>query len=127
MNSPKLLPWYARKFGVSIDRANELWREAVGAATENAGQVDKTEYSGDAMHGLIDLLEHERDAARHSLDMCSLVSRQPCLWKMPMALIGDFFNGASDHWQHQRINRFRQMNIALRRSDYRTTPACNSR
>lgn len=127
MDSPKLLPWYARKFGVSIDRANQLWRESVRDATENAGRAGKTEYSGDAMNGLINLLEHERDAFRYPPEMCSLAIRQRRLWKLPMIVIRDCFNGASGHWQRQRIDLFRQRNIALRRSAYRTTPACNSR
>ena len=32
MNTPKSLPWYARKAGVPIERAEALWRQAVQAA-----------------------------------------------------------------------------------------------
>ena len=39
MNSPKLLPWYARKAGVSLDRAEALWRKAVREATAETGWV----------------------------------------------------------------------------------------
>ena len=27
MKAPKLLPWYARKAGVSVERAEALWRK----------------------------------------------------------------------------------------------------
>lgn len=120
MRTPKLLPWYARKAGVSIDRADKLWREAVRDATENAGRVGKTEYSGEAMHGFIELLEHERDAARYPSEVYSLVHSQSRLWKLPLTVMEGVFNSASAHWQ-------RQMNLTLRRTAYRTTLACNSR
>lgn len=127
MNTPKLLPWYARKAGVSIDRADELWREAVRDATQKAGWVGNTEYSGEAMHGFIDLLEHERAAARYPSDARSLVHSQGRLWKLPLTVMEGFFSGASAHWQRQMINWRRQLNPTLRRTACATTSACNSR
>jgi len=123
MKTPKLLPWYARKAGVSIDRADELWREAVRDAAETAGWVGNTEYCGEAMYGFIDRLEHERDAARYPSYVCSLTYSQSRLWRLPLTVMEGFLNSASAHWQHQMINWCCQMNPRFRR----TTPACNSR
>ena len=39
MKTPKLLPWYARKAGVSLERAEALWRKAVREATLETGWV----------------------------------------------------------------------------------------
>lgn len=120
MITPKLLPWYACKADVSIDRANELWREAVRDAAEKADAAGNTEYSGEAMQGFIDLLECERDAVRYPSDVYSLVQNQSRLWKLPLTVMEGFFNSASAHWR-------RQMNPTLRRTVCRTAPAFNSR
>lgn len=103
MKTPKLLPWYARKAGVSLDRADELWREAVRGATERTSWIGNPEYWGEAMYGFIDQLEHERerDAARYRSDVSSLVHSQSGLWKLPLTVMEGFFNSASAHWQRQ--------------------------
>jgi len=60
MKTPKLLPWYARKAGVSIERAETLWRKAVREATAETGWVGNAEYWGAAMDHFLRLLEEER-------------------------------------------------------------------
>ncbi|MDX9698485.1 MAG: hypothetical protein RBT55_02825 [Rhodocyclaceae bacterium] len=60
MRTPKLLPWYARKAGVSEKRAASLWRKAVRQATETTGWVGNAEYWGETMNIFRELLEEER-------------------------------------------------------------------
>ena len=44
MKTPKLLPWQARKAGVSLERAEALWRKAVREATADTGWVGTSEF-----------------------------------------------------------------------------------
>ena len=71
MKTPKLLPWYARKAGVSIERAETLWRKAVREATAETGWVGNAEYWGAAMDHFVRLLEEERST------LCAPVSSRP--------------------------------------------------
>ena len=59
MNTPKSLPWHARKAGVSIERAEALWAQAVREATAETGWVGNSEYWGAAMDRFQDLLVTE--------------------------------------------------------------------
>ena len=62
MRAPKLLPWLARKAGVSMPRAEELWRESVRYAYAHAGKADKSEYWKTANERLRHLLKAEAAA-----------------------------------------------------------------
>jgi hypothetical protein len=109
MKTPMLLPWYARKAGVSIDRATELWQEAVRDSTDKTGWVGNTEYWGEAMHGFVDLLEREQTGL-YKPDVCSLVRTQNRLWSLPLTTMETMFSAASAHWQRQMVNWRRHMN-----------------
>lgn len=61
MKTPKLLPWYARKAGISIERAEALWRKAVREATAETGWVGNSEFWGATMSHFLGLLEKERN------------------------------------------------------------------
>lgn len=100
MKTPKLLPWYARKAGVSIERATVLWRTAVREATEKTGWVGNTEYWGEAMHTFLELLERERTS------LCApcvtpLVRSQNRLWGLPLTAMEDMVTAISASWQRQ--------------------------
>jgi hypothetical protein len=56
---PKLLPWMARKAGVSEALAEKLWRRAVGDAAEMAGSAQGPEFHRLALDRWFDLLEDE--------------------------------------------------------------------
>ncbi|MBS0353473.1 MAG: hypothetical protein JSR83_06175 [Proteobacteria bacterium] len=47
MNEPKLLPWMARRAGIDLDEARELWQRAFSEASALTG-----EQSSAAFHGL---------------------------------------------------------------------------
>ena len=59
MRTPKMLPWLARRHGVSEDRAEELWADALRYATDETGWVGNSDYWKAAMAHLMESLEAE--------------------------------------------------------------------
>ena len=98
MKTPKLLPWYARKAGVSLERATVLWHKAVREATDQTGWVGNAEYWGEAMNSFLRLLAEERDT------LCTprvtpLVRTQNRIWRLPLTAMEDVFSAFSANWQ----------------------------
>ena len=97
MKTPKLLPWYARKAGVPIERATVLWHTAVREATAATGWVGNAEYWGEAMNTFQRLLEEERST------LCAprvtpLVRSQNRLWRLPLTAMEDVLSVVSANW-----------------------------
>ncbi len=46
MQAPKILPWVAKRAGISEELALKLWRRAVGEAEYLSGQTAGSEFSG---------------------------------------------------------------------------------
>ncbi len=84
IKTPKLLPWYARKAGVPIERATALWHKAVREATAETGWVGNAEYWGEAMSRFVRLLE-EDEVSFCEPRVTHLVRRQNRLWSLPLA------------------------------------------
>jgi hypothetical protein len=61
--APKILPWLARKAGISDDLAQAIWHEAVGYAKQKTGSVENLNYSRVVMERLRTLVEQEKVAA----------------------------------------------------------------
>ncbi len=59
MNAPKMLPWIARKAGISDELALKLWRRAVSEAEYLTGKSTGSEYCGLAVERLLALVEDE--------------------------------------------------------------------
>ncbi len=98
MKSPKLLPWYARKAGVSIERAEVLWRKAVRKATAETGWVGNAEYWGAAMDHFHDLLEAENSSlCTPNLSVALRVQRRAM--RLPLTIMEDLSAAAAVHWQ----------------------------
>jgi hypothetical protein len=57
---PKLLPWIARKAGISGERAQEIWRESVRYAMRQIESTGKPDYSRIVMERLRELVEQEK-------------------------------------------------------------------
>ncbi|PKO57066.1 MAG: hypothetical protein CVU28_00625 [Betaproteobacteria bacterium HGW-Betaproteobacteria-21] len=100
MKAPKLLPWYARKAGVPIERANTLWRKAVREATSETGWVGNAEYWGATMDIFLDLLEAEKNT------LCTpcvtpFVRSQNRMWRLPLTAMEDMFFAMSASWQRR--------------------------
>lgn len=59
MNAPMILPWLARKWGVSEERTLALWNQACVHADRVVGTDHNSAYWGHAKARWIDLLDHE--------------------------------------------------------------------
>lgn len=98
MNTPKLLPWYARKAGVSIERAESLWRKAVREATAETGWVGNAEYWGATMSHFQRLLEEEK-ATLCTPCVTPLVQSQRRMLRLPLIAMEDFVTATHTYWQ----------------------------
>ncbi len=59
MNAPKMLPWIARKAGISDELALKLWRRAVSEAEYLSGKSTGSEFYGLTVERLLALVEDE--------------------------------------------------------------------
>lgn len=59
MQAPKILPWVAKRAGISEELALKLWRRAVGEAEYLSGQTAGSEFSGLAVERFLSLVEDE--------------------------------------------------------------------
>ncbi|HRQ58521.1 MAG TPA: hypothetical protein PLN31_13985 [Azoarcus taiwanensis] len=100
MKTPKLLPWYARKAGVSIERAESLWRKAVREATERTGWVGNAEYWGEAMNTFRTLLGEERSTLC-TPSVSPFVRTQNRIWRLPLNAMEDMCVALAANWQKQ--------------------------
>ena len=62
MKAPKLLPWIARKAGISDELALKLWRRAAGESEYICGCCDNSDYFDRAMTRFQDLVDSEAEA-----------------------------------------------------------------
>ena len=60
--APKILPWMARKAGISDERSQSMWREAVCYATRQTDSIGNADYSRVVMERLRKLVEREKVA-----------------------------------------------------------------
>ena len=81
MTALKMLPWLAHKAGISEERAEDLWVEAVRHATDRTGTVGSSEHSKIAVDRLQELIEAEQAAnqssARWPYSLIMKLKRQP--------------------------------------------------
>ena len=59
MNAPKILPWIARKAGISDELALKLWRRAVSEAEYLTGKTEGSAYWGLAVDRFLSIVEDE--------------------------------------------------------------------
>ena len=59
MNAPKILPWIARKAGISDELALKLWRRAVSEAEYLTGKSEGSNYWGLAVERFLAIVEDE--------------------------------------------------------------------
>lgn len=98
MKTPKLLPWYARKAGISTARAEALWSKAVRTATAETGWVGNAEYWGACMDAFTALLERERNTLC-APQMMPFVRSHNRMWRLPLIAMEDMFTVIHTHWQ----------------------------
>lgn len=98
MKAPMTLPWYARKAGVSIERAEALWRKAVREATADTGWVGTSEFWGEAEARFLELLAEEQNT------LCTphveaFVRRQHRMGLLPLLAAEQMITAVSANWQ----------------------------
>lgn len=98
MKTPKLLPWYAHRAGVSIERAEAIWCKAVREATEETGWVGNSEYWGASMSHFQRLLDEEK-ATLCAPRMAPLMRSQRRLLRLPLIALEDFVTAMHSNWQ----------------------------
>ena len=59
MQAPKILPWIAKKAGISDELALKLWRRALSEAEYLTGQSDGAEYWGLTIERFLSIVEDE--------------------------------------------------------------------
>ena len=59
MKAPKILPWIARKAGISDELALKLWRRAISEAEYLTGKAEGSEYWGLAVDRFLDIVADE--------------------------------------------------------------------
>lgn len=98
MKSPKTLPWHARKAGVSVERAEVLWRKALREATADTGWVGTSEFWGAAEGRFLELLQEEQNT------LCtphveSFMRTQHRMGLLPLLAAEQMFSAMSANWQ----------------------------
>lgn len=96
MRAPKILPWIARKAGISDALALKLWRRAGGETEELCGCCDSAEYHAAVIRRFLDLVEDESEAIA-----CKPTADSGTQWI----------------WRHER--RMTQLNMLVAQEMYR--------
>ena len=105
MKTPKILPWLARKAGISDDHAESLWHEALCYATEQTGWVNSPEYWRIAEEKLLELIETEAICRPQLVPM---VRAQHHLGEISFLAFEGMMRAANEAWsQFQRQYSFR--------------------
>jgi len=63
MNAPKILPWIARKAGISDELALKLWRRALSEAEYLTGKAEGSDYWGLTVERFLSIVEDEVGSA----------------------------------------------------------------
>ena len=78
MRTPQMLPWLARKAGVSDAQAEKFWVEATRYAAEQTGPAETPEFWKAAVARLTELIDAEKQALhRIEAERASLRGRWP--------------------------------------------------
>lgn len=98
MKAPKLLPWYANKAGVPLDRAEALWHKALRAATQKTGWVGNSEYWRMAMDEFRRLLADEQ-ATLCAPQGTPILRSQLRVWRLPLLALEDMIHVVAANWR----------------------------
>jgi hypothetical protein len=114
----KLLPWLARQRGIALERAEELWRQAVALADFRYGGGEPTsDYWGYAMRTLLKLVRAEGAAVVHApaqvIDLepvrrrpaVQLLASQHRLGNAAFDAAEVYFRAANDLWSRAWLPR----------------------
>lgn len=97
MKTPKMLPWLARKAGISEARAEALWVEAIRHATVQTGWVGTPEYLRIATERWNELIAAESELAGSPIS--PMASAQAKLVMLPFIAWQGYSVVAASAWQ----------------------------
>ncbi|MBI1905136.1 MAG: hypothetical protein HYS20_02685 [Rhodocyclales bacterium] len=100
MKTPKLLPWYARKADITLERATVLWHKAVRRATKETGWVGTSEYYDEAMRAFLELLALE-PRTLCAPGVAPMLRQQNRVWRLPLTAMEDVMCAVASSWQRQ--------------------------
>jgi hypothetical protein len=83
MRTTKLLPWIARKAGISDIRAEALWAESIRHATEQTGWVGTSEYWEAALAHWMTLIDDEGRLSKPGADTADSLAPSPLCVMVP--------------------------------------------
>lgn len=98
MKTPKILPWLARKAGISDERAEVLWHKALRYATLKSGWVNTPEYWQLAVEKLVELVEAEGAKAYHP-QLVPMIRTQHRLGELPFVIWESMMRISNLAWQ----------------------------
>ena len=101
MKSPNSLPWYARKAGVPVERAEALWRKAVRETTAHSDWVGTSEFWGASESRFLELLEDEKNTLC-APNVETFMRSQHRMGLMPLLAAEEMFTAISANWQRFR-------------------------
>lgn len=109
MKAPKILPWIAKKSGISEALALKLWRRAAGEAEALTGKAEGSEYWGLAVERFLDLVAEEAPPATAAPSQLITPPRIDWLWRHQsrMSLLSLLAaQNAYRFWQHTWQNLY---------------------
>lgn len=109
MKAPKILPWIAKKAGISEALALKLWRRAAGEAEALTGKTEGSEYWGLAVERFLDLAAEEATLPEASPDNLIPAPRVDWMWRHQsrMSLLSLMAaQNAYRFWQHTWQNLY---------------------
>lgn len=106
MKTPMMLPWLARRAGISDARASELWADAIRYATAKAGWVGTSDYWRMVNEKMQDLIEAEHAASCRPQIVPSL-RVQTHIGSLPLMAWEAIFRAQAKAWE-STSNRFLQ-------------------
>lgn len=98
MNTPKLLPWYAQKAGIPMEKAASLWKKAVQDTTAQADMVGTSEFWDTTLNTFLRLLAEEKSKS-YTPRVTPLIRSQHHMWRLPLIAMEDVVTAFSIEWQ----------------------------
>jgi hypothetical protein len=106
-DSPKILPWLARRADIPIHRAESLWRAALRHAAHETGERDTSVYWRAAMDRLLELIAAESQREDEaSFGWRRWARTNANLWQVPLAVLDSMTVQAARCWQNLRPPQF---------------------
>jgi hypothetical protein len=102
MKTPMILPWLARKAGISDERAEVLWHKALRHATLKTGWVNTPDYWRVANEKLLELMDQENVCHPVLVPMTRVQHR---LGEVPFLALEGMMRATNEAWHRLAYGR----------------------